>query len=206
MQSRLCRSLFCCTKSYSLPLPNENMHQMLTVCVCSHATNLRTFVETFQGSLRNGVNGGCDFRFLSGAPMLLFLSIAFSSVFSTITRTSFVCAPAIGVILSVSFAYVRPYKSLYMNLSMSFHFGVLGLVAGVFTLWYAEVEFVDTQFLASAITMLAILPHLVALIMILVWILHRIRCLREAVKKMLKGILKFLGEISKALQNPSLTD
>ena len=157
--------------------------------------NLRTFVETFQGSLRNGVNGGCDFRFLSGAPMLLFLSIAFSSVFSTIIMTSlkYVCAPAIGVILSVSFAYVKPYKSLYMNLSMSFHFGVLGLGTGVISLWYAEVEFMDTQFLASVFTMLAILPHLVALIMILVWILQRIRCLREALKKMLKGILKVFG-------------
>ena len=149
--------------------------------------NLKIFVETFQGCLRSGVNGGCDFRFVSGAPMLLaqILALNFISYVFEKPVVLYVGVPVVAAVLSVRVGYVKPYKSLFMNLSTSFHLGIVCLSGGVIALWGTMI---NSRFLASAITMLAILPHLVALITIVVWILCRIRWLREALKKMLKWI------------------
>ena len=154
--------------------------------------NLKIFVETFQGCLRDGVDGGCDFRFLSGAPMLLALILTSLSMFKTgkssINASMPTCllCPVLIVVLSVVAAYVKPYKSRLMNLSMIFHLGVMGLMTGVILLWYDECWFIDTHFLASTFTLLAVLPHVVALIAIIVWIFRQIHCLRVTFKKMSK--------------------
>ena len=170
------------------------LYQTRAFAKCSRFTtfrlrlNVRIFVETFQGCLRDGVNGGCDFRFLSASPMLLALVLAISSLIPRKSISLLACVALVVLVLSVSVAYVRPYKSVFMNLSMSFHLGVMGLSAGVATLWFEEGEMIDSRFLTSTFTLLAVLPHVIALITIVIWILRRIRWLRETFQKNFKLI------------------
>ena len=158
-----------------------------------------TFSASTQQDLVSGVNGGCDFRFVSGAPMLLaqILELNFISYVFEKPVVLYVGVPVVAAVLSVGVGYVKPCKSLFMNLSTSFHLGIVCLSGGVIALWFYGGTMINSRFLASAITMLAILPHLVALITIVVWILYRIRWLREALKKILKWISR--GDLDRGM-------
>ena len=74
---------------------------------------------------------------------------------------------------------------------------VAAVLSVLIALWFYGGTMINSRFLASAITMLTILPHLVALIMIVVWILCQIRWLREALKKMLKSISR--GDLDRGM-------
>ena len=110
--------------------------------------NLKIFVETFQGCLRNGVNGGCDFRFVSGAPMLLAQILARNFISYVFDKpvVLYVGVPVVAAVLSVGVVYMKPYKSLFMNLSTSFHLVIVCLSGGVIALWFYGGTMINSRF------------------------------------------------------------
>ena len=90
------------------------------------------------------------------------------SVFSREALSYAITHGCICVILSLIISYIRPCKSLIMNMSLSFHhiyyfIGTLGILVG---LW-GQNFLVNTEAVAIG---LAILPH----IMIMIWTVYNI--------------------------------
>ena len=90
---------------------------------------LRTFVESFQGSYKDGTSNRYDFRYTAGWYFLLRIIVAvgeldneFSSHFGQQIIISILFLTAVG------FAFLQPYKSYLLNIVDMFHFFTLSLI------------------------------------------------------------------------------
>ena len=129
---------------------------------------VNTFVETFDSCYKDGMNGKYDFRFLSSTPMwLILLAVVLGSILygiQTFQWNSYFLAIFSFVFLLLSFviAYIRPFKTLYMNFSITFHFAIISLLSGIAVIWF-EGHIMTGHSLAIAFTTLAMLPHIFAM-------------------------------------------
>ena len=85
---------------------------------------LNTFVETFQGSFKDGCNGTRDFRIVPGVIGCLILLLAAVSCLVHGSHYGNYFIPAVMMclaLLSVLSAYIKPCKSSIANLSLTFH-------------------------------------------------------------------------------------
>ena len=147
---------------------------------------LNTFCDTFQSCYKDGLNGTYDFRFLSSAPMLVALLILVCVVYYTLRTFSrhiyFLAISSIfTLIMSVIFAYIKPYKTLYMNFSISFHAAIVSIQSGILTLWYDD-HIMSDHTLASAYTFFTMLPHFLALATLVCHCLRRVSCINRRMK------------------------
>ena len=152
---------------------------------------LHIFANAFQYCYKDGQNGTYDFRFLSPVPMILYLSLALISVHSTNTKVGLTYTlfyTALFLVLSLAIALVKPYKSGYMNFSLSFHAAVIGLATGVIILWM-EGHIISTQLVAEVFTFLVFLPHFFALMTAAYYILKRIHLTRRMIQLIREKIL-----------------
>ena len=119
-------------------------HLFPDTCLTPHMTSLQVFCmeykpylfcthcsscsfNTFQCCHKDGLNGTCDFQFLSPVPLLFYLTlvlVAFhlGNMEVHLSYMLFYSAPFLA--LSIAIAYVKPYKSGYMNFSLCFHSAV----------------------------------------------------------------------------------
>jgi len=67
------------------------------------------------------------------------------------------------IIISVSLSYLRPCKSLAMNISLSFHFIMTGVLALLMALWVQDF-LISTETLAILLAVLPTIPHIVMLL------------------------------------------
>ena len=124
----LCPSLLLCiypTRIYERLSRHVSARKRLVV---------KIFAETFQSCFKDGLDGTFDYRMIPGA--IIFISILFA-VLLYVPR-SFIASPTtlsddtmigcICVTLSLIISYLRPCNSLIMNMSLSFHITVLGLI------------------------------------------------------------------------------
>ena len=152
---------------------------------------LHIFADAFQCCYKDGMNGTYDFRFLSPVPLFLYLTLVL--VTTHLGNTKFhlsrvLIFSALFLVLSIAIAYVKPYKSGYMNFSLSFHTAILGFGNCMAALWL-EGQIFSTLLLAPVFTFLVTLPHLFALMTAVYYTLNRIRFTRAMIHLILNKVL-----------------
>ena len=130
---------------------------------------MKSFAETFHSCFKDGLDGTIDYRMIPIA--IIFISILFAIVLSLPSSSmrlsiSLNCANTVGcicVILSPVISYLRPCKSLIMNMSLSFHATLLGLLGILLGLW--EQNFlVSTEGVAVIFVILPLVAHTVIIL------------------------------------------
>ena len=150
---------------------------------------LQTFTDAFQGCYKDGLNGTYDFRYLSSVPMFLYLCVVVWAGFVVHSERDYWTAIGITLfITSCGIAYVKPYKSAYMNFSLSFHLIVMGVIANMLSLWLKD-NAISSHSLAVVLTFLLSLPHHLALLTVLYYVLMRIRLTRTTIQVAVDRIL-----------------
>ena len=94
---------------------------------------------------------------------------------------------ALFLVLSTAIAYVKPYKSGYMNFSLSFHSAILGFVNCMRALWM-DSHVINTPIFAQVLTFLVFLPQLFVLMSAVYYILNRIQFTRTMIQLSFKKI------------------
>ena len=152
---------------------------------------LHIFADAFQCCYKDGLNGTYDFRFLSPVPLLFYFTLVLISIHlgnMKLYLFHLLIYSALFLVLSTAIAYVKPYKSGYINFSLSFHSAILGFGNCMAALWL-EGHIFTTQLVAHVFTFLLALPHLFALMTAVYYILNRIRLTRTMIHLSLNKIL-----------------
>ena len=144
---------------------------------------LHVFADAFQCCYKDGLNGTYDFRFLSPVPLFSYFTLMLFSIHvgnMKVHLPHMLICSALFLVLSIAIAYVKPYKSGYMNFSLSFHTAILGFGNCMAVLWL-EGHIFSTQLVAQVVTFVVALPHLFALLTAVYYILNRIRLTRTMI-------------------------
>ena len=157
---------------------------------------LKTFADTFESCYKDGLDGTYDFRFISSFPMLMAFSFLFLFLFALRRNIQhhmyfYVIASLIFLITSTLFAFWKPYKSLYMNISVCFHSAIAAIIMMIVTLWY-EGHIMSSEALASAFTFFISLPHLVAMTTVVYQCLCRISCVKKRMQTVSRAVMSLL--------------
>ena len=134
---------------------------------------LNTFVETFQGSFKDGYNGTHDFRIIPGVIGCLTLLLATISCLSHGNHYGNYITPIFAMclaLLSVLSAYVKPCKSSIANLSLTFHFMLMAVLTALITLWRQDLN-MDTSVLAALFAIFIPVPH----VLMFLWVCCKIQ-------------------------------
>ena len=153
-------------------------------CFCRFSSRsqltVKIFVDAFQSCYKDGLNDAYDFRYLSFVPFLLVLLLVPVHCVMGILRDEMYYATLFSfgmLVIAAFFSYVRPYKTLYMNFSISFHSVIFSLISMIRVIWY-EGHIMSAHSLATLFTCLSLLPHIFALATLVYHILRRIRFFR----------------------------
>ena len=141
-------------------------------CFCGPRKQLALtiFVDTWCSGYRDGLNGGRDYRRLY--PLFLITLIALVGITSSFhlkPETYYILLLPIAIVLSFCVSYVRPCKTIAMNMSLSFHFMIIGLCALTLALWVQDF-LLDARILEIAFTVFITLPH----VFMLLWFIYNI--------------------------------
>lgn len=125
---------------------------------------VKIFVETFQGYFKDGLGDTVDCRMIPG---IMLLGAGLIALVVSLTNDMSSQAPFFGaleegyifIVVSLAVSYLRPCKSLLMNISLSFHFTVMGIAGIMLTLWEQD-SFISSETLAIELAVLAALPHI----------------------------------------------
>ena len=154
----LCPALLLC-------LYPTRLYEKLSQCVSARKRIvIKTFAETFQGCFKDGLGGNKDYRMIPGmiflCTALVALAVSFTSGVSGYSSFSIaLTVSCLCTVIAIVLSYLRPCKSLLMNISLSFHFAVIGFVAMMINLW--EQDFlIGTETLATAFTVVTAFPHI----------------------------------------------
>ena len=138
---------------------------------------VKIFAETFQSCFKDGLDGTFDYRMIPGAMILIailfavFLYVPHSFITSPTTVSDETMVGCICVTLSLIISYLRPCNTLIMNMSLSFHITVLGLL-GILLGLLKENIFVNTEAVAIGLSILPVFPHTV----IFTWAAYKTLC------------------------------
>ena len=164
----VCPSVFIClypTKVFT----RAAMH----CCSARVRIAMSVFADVFQGCYKDGLNGTRDYRKTPAIIMLLIIIRTFIITFRVDSRNYFMwMTTAVSIFLSLIVSYVRPYKSTLMNLSLSFHLIVTGLLGVLFNMWTENFVVSSHALSYASITLLAV-PH----VLMLLWVGYRL-CVR----------------------------
>ena len=84
----------------------------------------------------------------------------------------------IGLIFSFAsyiVSFLRPCKSLVMNMSISFHLLLMGVISLSIALWWQDL-ILDSEILASTIALLSVIPHALMVLWVGLKILQKYNC------------------------------
>ena len=155
--------------------PNRHFQCFLSHC-CGPRRKiaLSMFVETFYCGYRDGLEGGRDYSRLYPVAMLAMVGciITFTNCGDTLPENYFFLLFPVFIVLAFSVSYLRPCKTLAMNMSLSFHLITIGLCAAVLALWMQDF-ILDAYSLETFLTVLLTLPHAVMLLWLIYQIMHR---------------------------------
>ena len=121
------------------------------------------FAEALHSSLKDGLNGTCDYRALAGAPVLLPLIYSvvrylFAQVLYHLARGIVDAVMLMAVVCVI--LYVKPYKSPIANISLSFHMILFGISIFAIHLWEYDTFPLELTFIAT---------HLIPHILVALW-------------------------------------
>ena len=150
---------------------------------CSHRIQIafNTFVETFQGTFKDGLNGTRDYRVL---PALFLIIVMVTTVFESFGSMSnngsiiLYFNMVLLVLTSFLIAYARPCKSFLTNLSLSFHMMWVTAAAVILVCWMENMN-ISSLFLAKLFAGIVLVPHILMISWAIYKILHNIRCVRQ---------------------------
>ena len=151
---------------------------------CSHRIQiaLNTFVETFQGTFKDGLNGTRDYRVLSEVTLItvMFTTIvaSFGDVFDIYIIFTYNVASL--VLSSFLIAYVRPCISFLTNLSLSFHMMWVATAFYIVACWNGNTSFTMST-LAMLFAAIFLVPHIIMISWAMYKLLHKINCIRCSV-------------------------
>ena len=168
---------------------------------------LNTFVETFSSCYKDGLNKTYDFRFLTSLPMIagLCMFVLFPS-YNYELRLYFHCIFSLSFLsLGFMFAFLKPYKSTYMNVSISFHTTIIAINVLILTLWF-EGQVMSDKVLASAFTFFCLSPHIFAITTILYKLIVFFPCIKIRMEIALKGFLSLFRRTSNHEVDSPFTD
>ena len=202
----LCPTLFLC-------LYPTKLYRRIIVRACSSRAQitLGIFAEAFQSCYKDGLNQTYDYRFLSSAPMFLYLFLTlfctifwddYHGIIVTVAIFSFV-----NLFSSIVVAFIKPFKTLYLNFSIIFHCLIATLLTAIYVLWFLyEGEVVSGHSLAMVFTILTLLPHILAFVTLLYRIQKSIKCIRKRFEKFSEKISSHFHRSPAEVAESSLPD
>ena len=167
----LCLLLSICPALLLCLYPTRAFRKVTRCCSPRKGLALKAFAEAIHSCFKNGLNGTRDYRASAGFIILTpFLCAAIHFPLKQVLPLLSVTIIDCVVFYFVSFflAYLRPCKSLIMNLSLSFHatlFATLLLTGG---LWVEGFSY-STETLAVTLVVLPVISH----VLILMWLLYK---------------------------------
>ena len=172
-----------CPSLLLLLYPIQIMRVKLQRCFSQRLQiTLNTFVETFHGPLKDGCNGTRDFRIIPGliACLVLLLNtlgcLAHIGNYGNYLVLTFVVTFAT---ISILTAYAHPFKSSITNLSVTFHFMWMAAIGALLVLWWQALN-MDTRVLTKLLLIFVPVPH----ILMLIWVLYKIKTKLHSCQKM----------------------
>ena len=145
---------------------------------------IKIFVETVNCGFKDGLNGTRDYRMIPGIMILLPLiyvilrSVLHPYIFE---GTPVLVMGMIMILSAVLVSYLRPCKDLVTNMSLSFNLLLLGVLSFLITLWWQDM-LLNSELLASFISTLTFIPHVMMLFWVLYCVLQRFNCLSRCVE------------------------
>ena len=129
----------------------------------------KIFADTFQESFKDGLNGTRDYRIVPG--LLILTSVVYVAIeFTNVEQPHGDLAIGfIWFLLSFAVSAIRPCKTSTANVSLSFHFTLLGVLGILLNLWTRDLS-ISTETLAVSLTMLPLAPHVI----MLVWVSYKV--------------------------------
>ena len=141
---------------------------------------LNTFVETFQGTFKDGLNGTRDYRILPALFLIIIMVTTIFSSFADISSMYIIGSYNIVLLVLSSFliAFARPCKSFLTNLSLSFHL-MWSATAGVILMGWIGIVNLSSLLLVKLFTCVVLIPHILIISWAIYKVLYNIRCVRE---------------------------
>ena len=167
---------------------------------------LNTFVETFQGTFKNGLNGTRDYRV---SPALLLIIVmcclmlgALGNVIKAYLTPSFM---VLLVLSSFVVAYARPCKFFLTNLSLSFHMMWTASLAIILS-YFMDSMTIRTSSVAMLFAVTLPVPHALIISWAIYKLLHNIQSVKQSVAVFKTRVASLLGERVIGAQQSLLPD
>ena len=128
--------------------PMRSFQKCLGYCTRIRWQFLHTFADAFQGCYKNGTNGTCDYRYFAGL-YLFFRIVILAAYISPSLYMYLILIPFPGVV-SLMFAYFRPYKNNFFNIIDGLAFALLALTIYLIVYaitWHLPVELMSLMLL-----------------------------------------------------------
>ena len=161
---------------YSIKMLRKNVSNC---CSLRIQIVLNIFVDTFQGTFKDGLNGTREYRIFPAilATIIMFTTLlgSFGHVFNiSISFYIFILL----VLLSFVIAFARPCKSFLTNLSLSFHM-MWSAIAGVILMAWMSNMSLSSLPLVKLFTCVVLIPHILMISWAIYKALRNIRCVKE---------------------------
>ena len=154
--------------------PTRLYERLSRFCSPRKRIAIKTFAEALHSCFKNGLNGNRDYRAVSG--FLILVPLLCYAVRLAVTHMGMMPYYILIIIFVVLFLFVsalivcfRPCKLLIMNLSLSYHLMLCGILSLDVVLWIEDISF-STKTLATVLVVLPAVSH----ILILMWAGYRI--------------------------------
>ena len=126
---------------------------------------IKIFAEALHSCFKNGLNGTRDYRAVSG--FLILTPLLCTAVRSAVRHMmpyhiSIIAIIVLFLFISTLIVCLRPCKSLIMNLSLSYHFMLCGILFIDVELWIKDASF-STKTLASIYVVFPAISHILTL-------------------------------------------
>ena len=150
---------------------------------CSHRIEiaLNTFVDTFQGTFKDGLNGTRDYRISPALFLILLICCTSQGSFGHVFNVNTMLFLGVLLVLtSFLISYARPCKFFVTNLSLSFHMMLSATIGAILAFWMGNMSF-RTSTVAMLLAGIALIPHVLMIFWVIHKLLHNIQCFRRTV-------------------------
>ena len=163
--------------------PMRSFQRCLGHCTRIRWQFLHTFADAFQGGYKNGTSGTWDYRYFAGLYLLFRIVLLVAFIFP-VTYQWLILIP-LPVIVSLLFAYFRPYKNKYFNIIDG-----LAIVTLALTIFFIMYAIRGNPFPIQILFVVGLSPLLYFISFVLYKLLHRVSPFRTCcsrIGKVLQG-------------------
>ena len=163
--------------------PMQSFQKCLSYCTRIRWLFLHTFADAFQGCYRNGTNGSLDYRYFAG--LYLFFRIVILAAFLSPAPYMWLILIPFSVVVSLLFAYFRPYKNNLFNIIDGLAFALVAL-ANYLILYAIRIKSFPVQLLY----VIGFIPFLYFIVFILYKIFSQVALFRTCCSRIVKAKYK----------------